>query len=392
MKTQGYQPGIRGTFKYFKTVDSLYLLDGFTTDSAGIFKVNDNARNYLRNYLISKANDKHLSYSSDSCLNEVYSIGESFKTAANFPETNAFSAFIASLKKKVEKTNLDSAYLTYLQAPINEDGFRSIPFKNYKTNKKKVLLLGDSFTWGHSAENITSSFADHLSAKGHVVFNTGISGADIPQYMTVAKTYLKVLEPDIVIVNLYLGNDISEHDRAIGQDYPLLYPTNAGNLYATAYGLFLPHPDSVYQHILDRITIPRQEENLFNRWMAKTRVTTFLWRGLGLTPLVDSRFSSAYLSTTEHGEKSTIGYSVNRKYLEQIAQLCQQHQAKLIVSIIPTNNNLNISDEEISILLDGFEFQRFKAFRPSDYLNQEDGHFNDVGHARYADFLDGLIL
>ena len=189
-----------------------------------------------------------------------------------------------------------------------------------------------------------------------------------------------------------MGNDIQVHDRAIGKDYPLLYPTNAGNLYTSNYGLFFSHKDSVYHHILDRITIPRQEENRFNRWMAKTRVTTFLWRGLGLTPLVDSRFSAAYLAITEYGEKSTIGYSINRKYLEQIAQLCEQHQTKLVVSIIPTNDNIDISNEEISTFLDGFEFQRFNNFLPSDFLNQADGHFNEEGHIRYANFLHSLVF
>ena len=66
--------------------------------------------------------------------------------------------------------------------------------------KKKVLMLGDSFLYGHSAENFTSSFANNLLAKGYYVYNTGISGADVTQYKAIADKYIPIIPMKEIII------------------------------------------------------------------------------------------------------------------------------------------------------------------------------------------------
>ena len=92
--------------------------------------------------------------------------------------------------KELPKDSLDDAefaYLDYATAPVNEEGFKSIAFKKYETEKTSILLLGDSFTWGLTAVPSFKSFADVLAARGYVVYNTGIVGNDPAYYAAIAK-------------------------------------------------------------------------------------------------------------------------------------------------------------------------------------------------------------
>jgi hypothetical protein len=92
---------------------------------------------------------------------------------------------------------------------INSDGFRGIEFKQYDTAGTKILFLGDSLTWGASANPITNCFVDIVRRCGYLTFNTGIPGTDPNQYAYLAEKYVPLLKPYIFAVMFYLGNDLT---------------------------------------------------------------------------------------------------------------------------------------------------------------------------------------
>lgn len=215
----GYQAGIITQNRYFKKVRQLTLRNEFIADEQGIQKFNTGIAEELHQYLIQDRNFPYLDWLR-LVLNDKKNGAGILKAYDEINRDwveNNFTRFIDSLKNKTTGTCLevDLAYIDYYTQPINSDGFRSITFKNYNTAKTKVLLLGDSFTWGNAASNLTSSFADLLAAKGYVVFNTGISGADPAQYQAIARQYIPLLKPDIIIVNFFMGNDIMYSKRPI---------------------------------------------------------------------------------------------------------------------------------------------------------------------------------
>ena len=174
LRLTGYQPGKISYSQWFKEVEELSELSGFTTDTNGIFKVDTQ---YLNLFKLQKP---YTPGYTDSLFKNNY-VAEIFSLIDNYHRTdlnNEFSKKLAHLKQ-TDLQNIDTSIINYSKNPINKEGFHSLEFIQYKSSKKKVLLLGDSFTWGHSTSNKTNSFANELLAKGYIVYNTGISGADV---------------------------------------------------------------------------------------------------------------------------------------------------------------------------------------------------------------------
>jgi lysophospholipase L1-like esterase len=390
---KGYECGMVQNNSRFKRVDQLIMLDGYITDEDGITKVNSNARKYNKNYILKGKEINNAKYFKINNLDYgTHILGRDYLALKQQKLNNEFSSFISTIKLKNNQTEVEQAYLDYSNSPINSDGFRSIEFKNFDTDKTKVLLLGDSFTWGHNAENKTDSFANILSSKGYIVFNTGITATDLPQYHAILKKYISIIQPDIVISNIYLGNDIQQFDRKPNKDIPVFFPTNAGYIMSCPSGISISTADSAYQNIIEINSI--QQNSRINRIMSSSRITTQVW---GI--LSDFRFKHIDFTNQPAKEywnkvekiNEKYGYSMNRIYLEKIDSIAAENNAISIHSIIAKNDNIHISTDSITTLLDGYKnFHTHYNITDSDYA--KDGHYNEAGHQKYAESLDSIII
>jgi len=95
----------------------------------------------------------------------------------------------------------------------DRDGFR-VGAGGRVEGKKRILLLGDSFMEAFQVE-YEQSFAGLLEARlgatlGETVAvrNTGVGGWDPPQYLIQARRQLDREPFDLVLVSVYLGNDV----------------------------------------------------------------------------------------------------------------------------------------------------------------------------------------
>ncbi|MCS6818850.1 MAG: hypothetical protein NZ522_02790, partial [Chitinophagales bacterium] len=291
-------------------------------------------------------------------------------------------------RKKQNLSDLDSVILEYGYRPINAEGFRSIPFKQYKDKKIKVLLLGDSFTWGHTTNNKTSSFADDLLTRGYIVYNTGITGTDVAQYLAVARKYIPLLQPDVVIVNFYLGNDITYYKRTPKPHHPVFFATNANNLMAFQMGKEFDNADSAYANIIRNWSIPATENKL--NWLLKsTCLTTLVWKAMqrsGYFPyLYKDLFHQAVLQ-----DSLKYPYFYHNVELAEIKRIAEDHGAKFILSSLPEISRFKEKRaKDVANLFDTLQYVEMQVNK-SDY-SLGDAHFNEKGHARYAAFLDSLI-
>lgn len=266
----GYEPGRHTIVHYFHPVDSLYLLEGYEADTNGIFKVSQKAAAEIE-YNIEKGITE---YKINQVV-EIYSLAHDNLKLINGEIENEISRYYKLLKQKneIELTEFEKAVIHYIHSPINKDGFRSIAFKHYSNSKPKILLLGDSFTWGHSTTVKSNCFSDILLANGFVVYNTGISATDVAQYHAIAEKYIPVIKPDIIIVNFFLGNDIMYHKREIKPYTPISYHTNGGHLMADLLRTHFETPQKAYSFYLHIGEIPKNQ-NVINDLMAKTVVST----------------------------------------------------------------------------------------------------------------------
>jgi len=382
LRSSGRIPGQFRQSRWMTPVDSLYMLQGCISDENGIFKVDTAVTSEIAHAFREDVQQFSLRQLSGK---EVVTV-----VAILFPDhlqlldsTAVQNEFRQRFEKAIHSSTpdqFDSILINYHQHPINSDGFYSIPF-NVPQNegRKKVLLLGDSFTWGHSTQNKTSSFANTLLSRGYLVHNTGVSGADVAQYKQIAKTYLDSIRPDVVILNFYMGNDVTYYERAPESGVPIHYSTNAGNLVAFQDGVQFYNMQEAYDNIIRNMVIP--QTTLVNRLAAKTVIGTVLWQVLVKLNLVEHQYFMP-------SPRPEIPYC--NEEIAWIRQFCEARHVVFILSVIPNLNGNEVEGVESNPhLFEGISYHEPEM--TPDMYNHQDGHFNEKGHLFYADFLENLI-
>jgi hypothetical protein len=262
--------------------------------------------------------------------------------------------------------------------PINRDGFRGNPFEYVKTSRPKILLIGDSFTWGATAKPITNSFADLLQEAGYYVYNAGIPGTDPLQYAMIAEKYTARLKPDIVAVCVYIGNDISINPALMEPNKNLHYVTNFGFL--KGYdddGHFFKNAQEAFEYMKKRkcgyVTGPG--DYFIYKTVIGRKILGALTRE-NKSPKFD-------------GTKKWV-----RDSLQRIQNACEKNGTKCIIFLIPFVNQdiqKNKSIQKNIHLFEGFSFYYPNDMGKSDYCKSPNSHFNNLGHRKYADFMISVL-
>lgn len=390
----GYVPGLQFWSRYsFRPVKKLEEIKGFYADESGILKIDSECRKEIEQN-IAQRKTNYTAYQAS----EVYELTGHYGGIVNGTVKNCLSKVYSTITQKPEihRTEWESAVVNYIHNPINTDGFRSIEFKKYSRSKPSVLLLGDSFTWGHSAKNKTNSFADILLSKGYVVYNTGITTTDVAQYLAVAQKYIPVLQPDFVIVNFYLGNDITYYKRNVLPYHSTFYCTNAGYLLACPHGKYLTKEEA-YRYTLLSSQIPINHKNILDRWATKTIIGTYLkiHFNINITPYLTAYFSPDTNNILKHYyeqvEKRKYSVPYSNQELEQIKKLAEKYGAEFILSSIPDFSTGTLkTTKDFPDLFGGLLYHEMSIVS-EEYENGSKIHFNDKGHEKYAVFLDSLI-
>jgi hypothetical protein len=409
LRMLGYQPSIYKKTDGFEKVDSLIEYKNFTTDELGIYKfstwVSDSFPKYfdpksgkienelLANslYNIDQIDYVHQSFfrlSDPDAFNTLHWIGTRWYQKDD--ESTRTANFYRSLLKKVQLSFLDSAIVAYLKKPFNEEGFRSISFKAKCGNKKRILLIGDSFVYGMCARPFYNSFYDILLSEGYCVFNAGIPGTDPAQYAAIAEKYVPLLKPDLVIVCFYPGNDYMQYERKVSSGFPHEHIINAGFLSSNVGGNYYS-AEEVYHIYLKHLSIP--ETTMFNRLCCKSVISTLLWSILAQVGLVEQPCNLAINSMLLGTDKTII---TTKKYVDRWNEICTNNGARHINIIIPEyfgkktgdwlQPNIDIIDsifEASCIYPDSFSFKN--DFPKGDY------HFNNTGHKKFAKSLANAI-
>lgn len=269
---------------------------------------------------------------------------------------------------------------------VNSFGFIGKEWLPLDTTKPRLLLLGDSFAWGAGAQPIDSSYAAKLAQQSVFnVYNTGIPGADPAQYQLVAERYIPLLKPDVVVVCVYMGNDLVADVRVPKPREILYYPTDKGwfpGYYKGMYFNSLHHSYEFYQ----RLYSPR---GWFQQLVCHTAIGTALY--------------SLPLRLQEREERRVLEQSnVTNQHLLAVKALADAHGAKLVVVPIPYSGT-DFAPEYIASPKN-YMFQRYAnvikgleqntvvvPFQAQHFHPLPDGHFNNTGHLLLADSLNQLL-
>ena len=252
---------------------------------------------------------------------------------------------------------------------VNAEGYRTPGFDEARPGQKRILLLGDSFAWGLTAEPLTECFADKLRDAGYTVNNLGIPATGPAQYAAQAEEYIPRLKPDAVCVSFYPGNDFQVEPR------PKPGETRA---YLTAFG-FLPAHEEHGAPLSFEEARANYEAMMGNGTAARlTRAIASTAVGITMTRL------ASQLAPQEERTSTALGY------LRAVRELCAQHGAKFLLFTIPVRP---MSRDEFTrpeaVLKNLAELAPLSPgdFAEERYAGNADEHFNNSGHAAMAAFM-----
>ena len=264
---------------------------------------------------------------------------------------------------------------------INCEGFRGREFFPIAadTSSKKLLFIGDSFTWGAHCD---SNFCDILEHQpGYVCYNTGISGNDPAQYENIAKHYVPELKPDYTVLMFFLGNDLMDDPREIMPHVDLYYQTNAGWLPTSYKGKYFKSARESYDFVARQYTVSSR----WKKMLMKTAIGTAIF--------------SIPLRIKEYADYTRLRKNkVANAYLHRIASICAPY-SKLLIFVIPALET-DLNDEfyenadayvkkRYPNLLKGLEdISTVLPMRAEHYWPLPDGHFNYEGHRAAAAFIE----
>jgi lysophospholipase L1-like esterase len=247
--------------------------------------------------------------------------------------------------------------------PMTGD-YRDTP-KTDTLNKKKVLIVGDSFTAGHGLKSADERYgnilAQKLGTKDYVTYNLGISGSDTrDEYARLLKFGKK---PDILVLQ-YFPNDIEKVARDHG-----LVPTG-----------FAPYSD-----------LPRPVQSLF----IKSYLLNYLYWQF---PHGNFAPFDVY-ARTAYGTPAIINDHLSD--LNQFITYARQHKSRLYVVMFPFSHNIEKTAEYVKPVVAFFQRNGVPILdagklmldiAPVDrVVGRNDGHASALVNQRVGDALFGLM-
>ncbi len=279
---------------------------------------------------------------------------------------------------------------------INAKGLRGKEYPYERSEKPRVLVLGDSFVWGYGVQE-KDRFTERLEARlnGEIeVINAGVPGYGPDQMFLFFDTEGKRYRPDMVIVALNYA-DLFDLFLRVNHTYPKPY--------------FIVKKGVLH---LQGVPVPRRpssgEERKAIRLPPRTRV--------GMTPYPETNPFLAFL------EKQTLLYPklknifqwgthdpkgeerFIRLLFEAFQKNCKELEAELLFLTVPLSGEVSSGARsplylELSELLeewgyavtDPFERLQMSNRKERLYFERDDGHWTSAGHGAIAETLEETL-
>ncbi len=97
--------------------------------------------------------------------------------------------------------------------PVNERGYYDEPLTAKREGEPLVVSIGDSFAAGVVPHAFHFTTVAERELDGVRIHNVGVPAIGVAEYTYLLRYEVLPLEPDLVVVNLFLGNDIRQKER-----------------------------------------------------------------------------------------------------------------------------------------------------------------------------------
>ena len=247
------------------------------------------------------------------------------------------------------------------EVSVNSVGLRG-PEVESVGDALRVLALGDSFTFGigvEDEETFVFQLADLFDATGQraVAFNAGVPGYGVPDSVDRLARHIESLEPDLVVLALFTGNDLQE---AAQPDAGVRGGLILRGDQVKSAGL----KDWLYRHshlyVLLKSAVPSQalEAMRARLGMSESRRTRRLLHELEIYRL------PAGGSLGEQGREATD------QALERLVDLAGTHDTAVAAIIIPSLAQIDAERWDLSLRELGLDSGEFEVDLPTRILSE----------------------
>jgi hypothetical protein len=253
----------------------------------------------------------------------------------------------------------------------------SLPEDSYR-----ILVLGDSFTWGASAD-YGQGWVDILerelqAASPVIVWNAAMPGTGTSQAMLTARNLLPIMQPDLVILGFHSGNDFADN----------LYPYDRFINVIAADGSSIP----VQQYSIGANGEPLRETDAVIQYRANGYTVSSV---SGIGAKVDELLRSTRLGTLLIGAYRVAtwnSYNIppTQALLEELNQLVTASGSELHVVIIPEERDTVTPGQKYQAAVTVLEnanipyVDTLPVLAIADFQNENPGnkHLNNAGHSK----------
>jgi hypothetical protein len=264
------------------------------------------------------------------------------------------------------------------EVSINSLGLRSREYPVARNEKKRMLVLGDSYGWGFGVNN-NEIFTELMEAKhpDWEIINASVSGyGTVQEYLYLQKRGV-LLKPDVVLL-LFFDNDFQDN---IGKtDYWYKRPI----ISRTASGFAMTGTPVSPPSLLQRFNIMLMGHSYLARG----------FYGALASATGDNDSSTNANNGDEHIDTNADnGFDATRFVLGQMMDFTQSQGIKLVIAETP------LSEVKHAVIQQQCETHKVpclhlnKVFRRNtrDWHFEHDRHWNALGHKMAADALDAFL-
>jgi hypothetical protein len=97
--------------------------------------------------------------------------------------------------------------------PCNQKGHYDTAFEPKKKEENLVVTIGDSFSLGVVPHHFHFTTVCERMLQGYNIYNMGVCAIGPPEYLYLLRQEALPLNPDLIIINLFIGNDFGDNLR-----------------------------------------------------------------------------------------------------------------------------------------------------------------------------------
>ena len=230
----------------------------------------------------------------------------------------------------------------------NSSGMRENREINPPKKKRRMLFLGDSFTWGFGVaenERFTELIENRLNQKDWEVLNMGVSGYSTDQEYLLFEQQGIQFDPDLVVLCFLSTNDIvGNYSTAMyGKNKPLYQLKSDGSrieLSNTPLAFYSVYEKSTKGSVFSEFHWFIKMNSFAYKFLRRKK-NDMMMRLSGNNLMIKKTADQFFVFDERLPDKFADGWLITEKLLQKFQERCKEIGAEFVVFVFPRKNQLD---------------------------------------------------